>query len=207
MRCCWSSTCWCSKTRPKASWRSRAPKLFQDLIRLLLVAIGAAIVLSVVWRQDLGGLIAALGVGSIVLGLALQETLGNLMAGIALFFEKPFSAGDWISVGGKSGQVVQITWRSVHLRTAERNLLVLPNSTAGARDNHELFATDRRADAAVVIWLWSRCTAESSQGDARRGRARNSADHAGPGAARGHVRSARRPDSLRSARHHRAWAV
>ncbi len=115
----------------KESWRSRAPKLFQDLIRLLLVVIGAAIVLSVVWRQDLGGLIAALGVGSIVLGLALQETLGNLMSGIALFFERPFAVGDWISVGGKSGQVVQITWRSVHLRTAQRNLLVLPNSTLG----------------------------------------------------------------------------
>jgi len=115
----------------KESWRSRAPKLFQDLIRLLLVVIGAAIVLSVVWRQDLGGLIAALGVGSIVLGLALQETLGNLMSGIALFFERPFSVGDWISVGGKSGQVVQVSWRSVHLRTAEHNLLVLPNSALG----------------------------------------------------------------------------
>jgi small-conductance mechanosensitive channel len=113
------------------SWRSRAPKLFQDLIRLMLVVIGAAIVLSVVWRQDLGGLIAALGVGSIVLGLALQETLGNLMSGIALFFERPFSVGDWISVGGKSGQVVQITWRSVHMRTAANNLLVLPNSALG----------------------------------------------------------------------------
>jgi len=115
----------------KESWRSRAPKLFQDLIRVLLVVIGAAIVLSVVWRQDLGGLVAALGVGSIVLGLALQETLGNLMSGIALFFERPFSVGDFISVGAKSGVVVQVSWRSVHLRTVERNLLVLPNSALG----------------------------------------------------------------------------
>ncbi|MCB1701629.1 MAG: mechanosensitive ion channel [Pseudomonadales bacterium] len=117
----------------EASWRSRAPKLFQDLIRLLLVVIGAAIVLSVVWRQDLGGLVAALGVGSIVLGLALQETLGNLMSGIALFFERPFSVDEFISVGDKRGRVVQISWRSVHLRTVEGNLLVLPNS-ALARD-------------------------------------------------------------------------
>jgi small-conductance mechanosensitive channel len=117
----------------KESWRSRAPKLFQDLIRLLLVVIGAAIVLSVVWRQDLGGLVAALGVGSIVLGLALQETLGNLMSGIALFFERPFSVGDFIAVGDKRGRVVQVSWRSVHLRTVENNLLVLPNS-ALARD-------------------------------------------------------------------------
>ena len=81
------------------SWRARAPKLFQDLLRVLLVVIGAAIVLSVVWRRDLGGLVAALGVGSIVLGLALQETLGNLMSGIAMLFERPFSIGDWIEVG------------------------------------------------------------------------------------------------------------
>jgi small-conductance mechanosensitive channel/CRP-like cAMP-binding protein len=116
---------------PEGSWRERAPSLFQDLVRLLLVAVGAAIVLAVVWDQDLGGLIAALGVGSIVLGLALQETLGNLMAGIALLFEKPFSIGDWIEVGDDQGEVVEINWRSVHVRTRERNLLVFPNSVLG----------------------------------------------------------------------------
>lgn len=113
------------------TWRARAPKLFQDLVRVLLVVIGAAIVLSVVWRRDLGGLVAALGVGSIVLGLALQETLGNLMAGISMLFERPFSIGDWIKVGTNAGEVVQINWRSVHLRTIDRNLLVIPNSALG----------------------------------------------------------------------------
>ncbi len=116
---------------PEGSWRHGAPSLFQDLVRLLLVAVGAAIVLAVVWGQDLGGLIAALGVGSIVLGLALQETLGNLMSGIALLFEKPFAIGDWIEVGDEQGEVVEINWRSVHVRTRERNLLVLPNSVLG----------------------------------------------------------------------------
>jgi len=61
---------------PEGTWRHRAPSLFQDLVRMLLVTVGAAIVLAVVWEQDLGGLIAALGVGSIVLGLAL---VGNLL--------------------------------------------------------------------------------------------------------------------------------
>ncbi len=116
---------------PEGTWRHRAPSLFQDLLRMLLVAVGAAIVLAVVWEQDLGGLIAALGVGSIVLGLALQETLGNLMAGIALLFEKPFTIGDWIEVGDDQGEVVEINWRSVHVRTRERNLLVFPNSVLG----------------------------------------------------------------------------
>ncbi|MGI9328324.1 MAG: mechanosensitive ion channel domain-containing protein [Pseudomonadales bacterium] len=116
---------------PEGTWRHSAPSLFQDLLRLLLVAIGAAIVLAVVWEQNLGGLIAALGVGSIVLGLALQETLGNLMSGIALLFEKPFSIGDWIEVGDEQGEVVEVNWRSVHVRTRERNLLVFPNSVLG----------------------------------------------------------------------------
>lgn len=116
---------------PEGTWRHSAPSLFQDLIRMLLVAIGAAIVLAVVWEQNLGGLIAALGVGSIVLGLALQETLGNLMSGIALLFEKPFTIGDWIEIGDEQGEVVEINWRSVHVRTRERNLLVFPNSVLG----------------------------------------------------------------------------
>jgi hypothetical protein len=75
--------------------------------------------------------VAALGVGSIVLGLALQETLGNLMAGIAMLFERPFTIGDWVKVGTNAGEVVQINWRSVHLKTIDRNLLVIPNSALG----------------------------------------------------------------------------
>jgi len=66
-----------------------------------------------------------------VLGLALQETLGNLMAGIALLFEKPFTIGDWIEVGDQQGEVVEVNWRSVHVRTRERNLLVFPNAVLG----------------------------------------------------------------------------
>jgi hypothetical protein len=82
-------------------------------------------------------------VGSIVLGLALQETLGNLMAGIALLFERPFSIGDWIRVGPHAGEVIQINWRSVHLRTLDRNLLVLPNSVLGRETITNVSAPER----------------------------------------------------------------
>ena len=138
----------------EGTWRARAPKLFQDLVRLLLVVIGAAIVLSVVWRRDLGGLVAALGVGSIVLGLALQETLGNLMSGIAMLFERPFSIGDWIEVGTKRGEVVQINWRSVHLRTIDRNLLVLPNSVLG-RETFTNFSAPTRLQTVRMDFTFS----------------------------------------------------
>ncbi len=113
------------------TWRARVPQLFLDLTRLLMVLVGAAIVLSVVWGRDLGGLLAALGVGSIVLGLALQDTLGNVMAGIALLFERPFKTGDWIKIGTREGEVVEMNWRAVRIRTPERDLLVVPNSILG----------------------------------------------------------------------------
>lgn len=110
------------------TWQANVPKLFRDLIRFFLILVGTAIVLSVVWKADLGGLVAALGVGSIVLGLALQDTLGNLFSGIALLFERPFNIGDWLEFNGIKGKVVEINWRSVHLLTRELEMLVIPNA-------------------------------------------------------------------------------
>ena len=110
------------------TWQANTPKLFRDLIRFFLILISTAIVLSVVWKADLGGLITALGVSSIVIGLALQDTLGNLFSGIALLFERPFSIGDWLELNDIKGKVVEINWRSVHLLTRELELLVIPNA-------------------------------------------------------------------------------
>ena len=115
------------------SWQANVPRLFRDLSRVFLILCGIAIVLSVVWGADLGGVIAALGVGSIVIGLALQDTLGNLFSGIALLFERPFTEGDWIEVDSTIGKVIEINWRSVHILTRELEMLVIPNAVlAGA---------------------------------------------------------------------------
>lgn len=115
------------------SWQANLPKLFRDLIRTLLILVGGALVLSTVFNQDLGGLIATLGIGGIVIGLALQDTLGNLFSGVALLFERPFEIGDWLEVNGEEGKVVEVNWRSVHLVTRNLEQLIMPNSAlAGA---------------------------------------------------------------------------
>lgn len=113
------------------SWRAKLPKLLIDLLRLLLVLLGTAIVLATVWGADLAGLAAALGVSSIVIGLALQDTLGSIMSGIALLFERPFSVGDWLRVGDLVGQVIDINWRAVRLQTLEREMVVIPHQLIG----------------------------------------------------------------------------
>ncbi|MBD2460360.1 mechanosensitive ion channel [Oscillatoria sp. FACHB-1407] len=109
------------------TWRARMPKLLIDLFQLVLVLLGGAIVLASVWDADLAGVATALGVSSIVIGLALQDTLGSIMSGIALLFERPFTVGDWLRVGDLVGQVIDINWRSVRLQTFEREMVIIPH--------------------------------------------------------------------------------
>jgi small-conductance mechanosensitive channel len=62
-------------------------------------------------------------------GLALQDTLGNLFSGFYLYVDRPISIGDWIRLeNGIEGQVVAIGWRSTHLLVPQENMVVIPNS-------------------------------------------------------------------------------
>jgi small-conductance mechanosensitive channel len=116
-----------ANARPN-TWQGRMPRLFLDMARVLIVLICLAIVVSRVWGQDLGQMAAALGVGSLVLGLALQEPLGNLFSGVMLMMERPITVGDWVMAGDSLGKVIETNWRSVHLQTRDGDLVVMPNS-------------------------------------------------------------------------------
>ena len=71
---------------------------------------------------------AALGVGSIVIGLALQNAVGGVISGLLLLFEQPFRIGDWLTVGDVKGRVVEVNWCAVHIDTGT-GLQILPNSS------------------------------------------------------------------------------
>jgi small-conductance mechanosensitive channel/CRP-like cAMP-binding protein len=107
-------------------WRAdrlpdRFPTIVQDAIVITLFAIPATVVLQ-------QRVLAATAVGAIALGFALQDTLGNLIAGLAIQIEKPFRVGHWINFGGTDGLVSQITWRATKMRTKAGNFVVVPNS-------------------------------------------------------------------------------
>lgn len=76
---------------------------------------------------DLTPLLATGSVTSLVLGLALQQPLSNLFAGIVLHVERHPSVGDWLLVDGREGEVTEIGWRSTRLRTFSGDVLVVPN--------------------------------------------------------------------------------
>lgn len=133
------------------TWRARMPKLLIDLARLFLILAGSAIVLAAVWGADLAGLATALGVSSIVIGLALQDTLGSIMSGVALLFERPFTVGDWLRVGDIEGQVIDINWRSVRLLTSQRQVVVVPHQFIGKEIIWNYSQPDRLYNQSIKI--------------------------------------------------------
>ena len=115
---------------PEGTARANTPKLLRDLIGVIVVILGGVVILSAVWGQDVAAPFAALGIGSVVIGLALQETLGNVMSGIALLMERPFGEGDWVEIGGVEGRVEEINWRAVRLRNRDGDRVVIPHGQA-----------------------------------------------------------------------------
>ncbi|MEZ5535195.1 MAG: mechanosensitive ion channel [Thiolinea sp.] len=109
-------------------WQIKAPKLLLEVMRIIIMALGIAIVLSKVWGFELGKMMAAFGVGSIVLGLALQDTMSSLFSGFSLISSKQFKEGDWLKVGDHIGRVIQVNWRSVTLLNRDDDVILIPNS-------------------------------------------------------------------------------
>ena len=109
--------------------RSREMRLVSDLLAAAIYLAAALAVLGLVLKLPIGGLVATSGLVAIVLGLALQSTLADVFAGIAVGVEQPFHVGDRIRLSDSiEGRVEQINWRSIRLRTDQDDLVVIPNS-------------------------------------------------------------------------------
>jgi small-conductance mechanosensitive channel len=109
----------------------KVPNVVRHLLLVVVYAIAVMSIIGGVTGVNVVPLLATSTVITVVLGLALQDTLGNLFAGLALSLEKPFREGDWILVDGIEGRVEVMGWRATHLRTFTRDVLVFPNSVLG----------------------------------------------------------------------------
>lgn len=104
------------------------PQILRDVIDGTLYAITAVPVLRTQLDIDITGVLATSAILSVVLGLALQDTLGNLFSGLSLQVERPFQVGDWVSIGTHSGQVAQVAWRATRIENFRRESITLPNN-------------------------------------------------------------------------------
>ena len=107
-------------------WRQDRPSdKFPAIVQDVTVIAIFTVIGTVLLREQL---LTTSAVGAVVVGFALQDTLGNLFAGLAIQIEKPFRVGHWVQVSDREGQVQEITWRATKLRTKAGQFLVVPNS-------------------------------------------------------------------------------
>jgi small-conductance mechanosensitive channel/CRP-like cAMP-binding protein len=107
----------------------QAPAILRDVVAAVVGGLILVVLLRASFGVDVAALIATSAALSIVLGFALQETLSNLFAGLALMLERPFEPGDWIMMGELTGQVQQVSWRAVRLKLIrQEDYLIVPNS-------------------------------------------------------------------------------
>src|SRR5688500_17611184 len=99
----------------------RFPSILQDAVVLGLLMLVAT---SVFDEQ----LLTTSAVSAVVVGFALQDTLGNAFAGLAIQSEKPFRIGDWVRVGEFEGRIAEVTWRATKIRTKAGNFVIVPNN-------------------------------------------------------------------------------
>ncbi len=89
-----------------------------------------AVIVSDAVGVSLAPALTALGVSSLAVALALQDTLSNFFSGVYLLLDQPIRPGDFIRLeGGQEGYVDSIGWRSTHLRTLAPSLIIVPNAT------------------------------------------------------------------------------
>ena len=84
------------------------------------------------FSTQINGLITGLGLGTVVISLAAQDTVKSLFSGFTILTDKPFVIGDWIAVGQYAGSVIDISFRSTRIRCADNSVITIPNSTITA---------------------------------------------------------------------------
>src|SRR6267378_2238880 len=106
------------------------PHFLREVVALIIFLIALLVVLSVGYHaeRELKGVLAGSGIAAIILGFAGQNLFGGIIAGMSLQINRPYKVGDWLQVGDRFAEVMEINWRSTRLRTNDAIYLDIPNN-------------------------------------------------------------------------------
>ncbi|HKY29684.1 MAG TPA: mechanosensitive ion channel family protein [Pyrinomonadaceae bacterium] len=109
-----------------------APTLMRNIFSIIAFTILFLLIFSQLYPGvNLAALFTTSAIFGVILGLALQDTLGNFFAGVSLQADRPFQVGDVITVGQKyTGVIEEVSWRSITIRTFQNHVVEINNSTA-----------------------------------------------------------------------------
>ncbi len=107
------------------------PTLVKRFIGFIIFLFAFFGIVAFVFDQKLTSILATSGLIAMIIGLAIQINISNIFSGIAINLETPFRLNDWVKIGSfDEGKVMDITWRSTHIRTRDGCILNIPNSLA-----------------------------------------------------------------------------
>ncbi len=102
--------------------------IVKGLIRSFVIGLGVLAFLDLI-GVSITPVLASLGIGSLAVALALQETLSNFFAGLYVAVDKPVNVGDFVKLEtGDEGTVIDIGWRNTRIRTLPNNIVIIPNT-------------------------------------------------------------------------------
>lgn len=99
---------------------------FETILKYLVLGLGVIIALDAIGIQT-AGIIASLGIAGLTIGFAAKDALSNLIAGLLIFFDRPFVIGDLVEIDDHYGTVEKITLRSTRIVTRDGKMLAVPN--------------------------------------------------------------------------------
>jgi len=103
------------------------PKFLTEVARLAILVVALFLVLEFDYGQTIRGLLLAPGIAAVVVGLAMQDLMSNIIAGMALQLARSFAHGDWLFVDNRYAEVIEINWRATRLRTNDDICVEVPN--------------------------------------------------------------------------------
>ncbi|WP_371347229.1 mechanosensitive ion channel family protein [Ancylobacter sp. IITR112] len=134
---------------------NRKPREAHLILDMAVAVIYLGVALSVmgfVFGMPVASLVTTSGVVALILGLALQNTLGDVFSGIALTLGKAYAIGDWVQLNdGTAGRVTETNWRSTNLLTGANNIVVLPNSMLARQGLTSLSRPDETHQITLVV--------------------------------------------------------
>jgi small-conductance mechanosensitive channel/CRP-like cAMP-binding protein len=108
------------------------PNILRGFILAVFYLVFLFVVLKNVLRVDITPFLATSAILTMVLGLAFQGVLSNILSGLSLHFTKSFARGDWVGIGSHEGVIVDTNWRETRLLDRMSNVIVLPNNTVAS---------------------------------------------------------------------------
>jgi len=125
--------------------------LIANLARTLVLALGGLVLLQTL-GISITPLVTALGVGGLAVGLALQDTLANLFAGIHILVSRQVRPGDYVRLeSGQEGYVQDVTWRYTTIRQLPNNLTIVPNATLASAVITNYYLPDQELAVLVPV--------------------------------------------------------